>query len=557
MTLAELAQRYWDLSIGSSPLWANLLADHRFDDQVADHTEEGQARLAADITAVANEAEDIDVAGLSRDDRITRAVLLFEARNAVDRLHGRHDEFAVDPHMGLHVEYLSTVSQMQAAEPEHADAFIAKYDKMGSVFDAAVQRLQAGIRNGRTPPAVSVQRSLRQLDDYLDSPIGSDPFLQVQPPAMFTSDQVVRWRDQLADRVYRVIRPAYERYRDALRGEVAAAARPQEKSGVGWLPDGEELYAAAVRTYTSLPLTADEIHCIGKDDITRLEDEYRQLGSAVLTASKVADMYTELRDDPELRFSTAEEVKAAAEGSLARAEAAAPQWFGRLPQAHCVVEPIPSVTAPEATIAYYLPPAADGSRPGTYFINLYQPETRTRFEAESLAFHESVPGHHLQLAIAQEMERLPEFRKHALVTVYVEGWGLYTERLADEMTLYSSDTARLGMLSFDSWRACRLVVDTGLHTKGWSRQQAIDYMRDNSPQALNNIENEVDRYIGWPGQALAYKIGQREIFRLRENARRRMGSRFDVKAFHDTVLQPGPVPLQVLGELVDEWVLSA
>lgn len=557
MTLAELAQRYWDLSIGSSPLWANLLADHRFDDQVEDHTEEGQARLAADITAVADEAEDIDAAGLTRDDRTTREVLLFEARNAVDRLQGRHDEFAVDPHRGLHVAYLSTVPQMQATEPEHADAFIAKYDKMGRVFDAAVQRLQAGIRNGRTPPAVSVQRSLRQLDDYLDSPIGSDPFLQVQPPSMFTSDQVVRWRDQLADRVYRVIRPAYERYRHALRGEVAAAARPQEESGVGWLPDGEELYAAAIRTYTSLPLTADEIHCIGKDDITRLEDEYRQLGSAVLTASNVADMYTELRDHPELRFSTAGEVKAAAEGSLARAETAAPHWFGRLPQAPCVVEPIPAVMAPEATIAYYLPPAADGSRPGTYFINLYQPETRTRFEAEALAFHESVPGHHLQLAIAQEMERLPEFRKHALVTVYVEGWGLYTERLADEMALYSSDTARLGMLSFDSWRACRLVVDTGLHAKGWSRQQAIDYMRDNSPQALNNIENEVDRYIGWPGQALAYKIGQREIFRLRENARRRMGRRFDVKAFHDTVLQPGPVPLQVLGELVDEWVRSA
>ena len=230
-------------------------------------------------------------------------------------------------------------------------------------------------------------------------------------------------------------------------------------------------------------------------------------------------------------------------------------WFGRLPQADCVVQEIPDVGAEESPIAYYLAPAADGSRPGVYFVNTLHPETRTRFEYEALAYHESIPGHHLQLAIAQEVD-VPEFRKNALVTVYVEGWGLSTERLADEMGLYSGDLQRLGILSFDSWRAGRLVVDTGMHAFGWSRQKAIDFLLDNSPQAPNNIENEVDRYIGWPAQALAYKIGQRELFRLRNQARDRLGDRFDIKAFHDTVLEPGPVPLGLLGDLVDEWTAT-
>jgi uncharacterized protein (DUF885 family) len=214
---------------------------------------------------------------------------------------------------------------------------------------------------------------------------------------------------------------------------------------------------------------------------------------------------------------------------------------------------IPGAGAADAPLGFYLPPATDGSRPGTYFVNTTEPTTRTRYESEALAFHESIPGHHLQLAIAQELENVPEFRKHALVNVYVEGWGLYAERLADEMGLYSGDVARLGILSFDSWRAGRLVVDTGIHALGWSRQEAVDWMAANSPQALNNVANEIDRYIGWPGQALSYKIGQRELLRLRAEAQSAMGGRFDIRGFHDVVLGSGPVPIPVLQELVTTW----
>jgi uncharacterized protein (DUF885 family) len=217
------------------------------------------------------------------------------------------------------------------------------------------------------------------------------------------------------------------------------------------------------------------------------------------------------------------------------------------------VAEVPGAGARDAPIAYYLPPAIDGSRPGSYFVNTNEPTTRTRYESEALAFHESIPGHHLQVAIAQELEGIPEFRKHALVTVYVEGWGLYTERLADEMGLYSGPIERMGMLSFDSWRAGRLVVDTGIHALGWSKQEAIDFLVENSPQALNNIENEVERYIGMPGQALAYMIGRREIMKLRADAKRVMGAGFDIQGFHDTVLGSGPVPLRILRSLVEDW----
>ena len=213
--------------------------------------------------------------------------------------------------------------------------------------------------------------------------------------------------------------------------------------------------------------------------------------------------------------------------------------------------------APYSTIAYYRGPSADGKRPGYYMVNTYLPETRPRYEAEALAFHESVPGHHLQIAIAQELTGIPEFRKHLGVTAYVEGWALYTERLADEMGLYSSDTDRLGKLSFDAWRSCRLVVDTGLHAKGWSRQQAIEYMTQNTLLAPNNIVNEVDRYINTPGQALAYKLGQLEILKLRDEAKRRLGQRFDIKAFHDAVLGNGAVSLPVLREQIEAYIVAA
>jgi uncharacterized protein (DUF885 family) len=551
--LAALSDRFWDIAMANSPMWASLLGDHRFDAEVEDLSREHEDELIEQLDGLVVSATALDPATLDRDDRITRRVLVFEAEGILGSMRSRTAEFLVDPMLGLHMDIIQVVPQLRATTDDHAWAFVEKASKIGRQFDQAMERHRQGVTNGRTPPRISVEKVIGQLDAFSELRVADNPFLQIGLPETWNDLQRVRWKRAMEEQVAEVVNPAFARYRDAVAADILPAARPPERSGVCWLPDGEEIYRRAVKRYTSLDLDPLEIHRIGIDEITSLEEEYRGLGAKVLDTDDVPVIYDRLRNDPELRFSTGEEVHRAAQGALARAREAIPNWFGRLPEAPCVVQPIPDVGAADATLAYYFPPSEDGSRPGIYFINLSEPTTRTRFESETLAFHESIPGHHLQIAIAQELEGVPQFRRHGNTTVYIEGWGLYTERLADEMGLYSGDLQRMGILSFDSWRAGRLVVDTGLHALGWSRQQAIDYLVDNSPQARNNIVNEVDRYIGYTGQALAYKMGQRELLRLRAEAKTTMGLGFDIRGFHDAVLENGPVPLDVLGDLVREW----
>jgi len=536
----------------ASPIWASLLGDHRFDAEVEDLSRETEDALTTELDGIVAEASSIDPGTLDEDDRITRHVLQFEAGSQAGALRSRMAEFLVDPMLGVHMDVIQGVSQLRAGTREHAADFITKASKTGRLFDQALERHSQGVANGRTPARVGMEKVVKQLDAYVASPLEADAFMQITLPEDMGEDEVEQWRADMFEQVREVVRPAFARYREGIVDGILPYARPPEKSGVCWLPDGGEVYERAVRRYTSLDLDPRDVHQIGLDEIASLEDEYQALGDRVLGTTDVQEIYERLRNDPDLRFDTADEVHQAAESALARAREAIPDWFGRLPEAPCMVQPIPDIGAADATLAYYFPPADDGSRPGIFFINLTDPETRTRYESECLAFHESIPGHHLQIAIAQELDGVPTFRRNGLVTVFAEGWGLYTERLSDEMGLYSGDLERMGILSFDSWRACRLVVDTGMHALGWSRQQAIDYMMDNSPQAPNNIINEVDRYIGFVGQALAYKIGQRELFRLRDEAKRALGSKFDIKAYHDAVLENGPVPLDLLGDLVRE-----
>jgi uncharacterized protein (DUF885 family) len=549
-----LARDYWDYALRTSPTEALLLGDHRFDDQMERMSRGAEDEQIARFQEFATSAEAIPTTDLSPDEAVTRGVLIEEASGRADELLSRSAEYDVSPSWGLHIALPQLATQIPLTEPEHAEALVIKWSRLGATFEDMIHRLRQGLAKDRTPPLTSVEKTVAQIDHYLTTDISEDPFLNVPPPPQFTEEQVTTWRDRLARQIRDVIRPAYERYRHELVSEVLPRARPEDATGVRWLPDGEEVYARAIRRHTSLDLTPMEIHRIGLEQIARLEDEYRELGAEVLGTSDLAGIYDKLRNDPSLRFETGSEVVAAAQNAMDRAQAAIPDWFGRLPQADCVMMEVPEAGAADAPIAFYLPPAVDGSRPGTYFVNTTDPTTRTRYESEALAFHESIPGHHLQVAIAQELEGIPEFRKHALVTVYVEGWGLYTERLADEMDLYSGPLERMGMLSFDSWRAGRLVVDTGIHGLGWSRQEAVDYLVQNTPQALNNIENEVERYIGLPGQALAYMIGRLEIMKLRDHAQKAMGGRFDIKNFHDAILGSGPVPLGLLRNLVESWV---
>jgi uncharacterized protein (DUF885 family) len=349
-------------------------------------------------------------------------------------------------------------------------------------------------------------------------------------------------------------RPAFARQRDLLRGQILPRARDEAHAGISNVPGGAACYARLIEIHTSLALSAEEIHRVGLEELARIKAEIARVGEEAFGTSALPEIRRRLRGEPASYFRTRDEILAAARGALARAQAAEPRFLGTLPRTPCAVKPIEPFEEKDAPIAYYRPAAIDGTRPGAYYVNTFEPETRARFEVEALAFHESVPGHHIQIAIAQELTGMPEFRKHAGVTAFVEGWGLYAEGLADELGLYSSALERLGRLNFDAWRALRLVVDTGIHAMGWSRSRAIAFMMDNAVLAENNVVNEVDRYIAWPGQALAYKIGEREIRRLRADAERRLGPRFDLRAFHDVVLGGGAVSLPVLRDEVEGWV---
>jgi uncharacterized protein (DUF885 family) len=335
-------------------------------------------------------------------------------------------------------------------------------------------------------------------------------------------------------------------YRDLLRDEVLPVAPPDEHCGLSWLADGEDAYARALRFFTTTDKTAQQIHEIGLAQVEQLAEEYRALGPEVVGTDDLEQIFTALRTDPKLHFETADQLVEQSKVAMQRAWASLDDWFEVLPQAPCAVEGVTT-----GAKAYYFPPANDGSRGGTFFINVEDPAAWGIFELESLAFHEGIPGHHLQLAIAAELpESVPEIRKYSESAAYAEGWGLYSERLADEMGLYSSPTDRMGMLSADSLRACRLVVDTGIHALGWGRQQAIDYMVANSPMTERIVRPEIDRYICSPGQATSYMIGRLEIQRMRREAEERQGSSFDVRKFHSAVLDSGALPLGVLDEVV-------
>lgn len=554
--LRDLADRYWEARLETSPLFATFLGDHRYDDRVDDLSEAGDADQRRRWTELLDEVRDLDRAGFDETDQVTHRLLAQELADNITGIDTRLAELASDQMQGVHAGLLTTAGQLRAAEPEHAAMAVVRVERLGTMLDQAVERFRAGLAAGRTPARICITRSLNQVDGYLASPVEQDPFANLAGPPDW--DGEAAWRVELAAAVTGHLRPAFERYRAALADDLLPVARDDEHPGLHWLDDGPELYRTLIRLHTGLDLTAEELHEIGRHEVLEvLPAQFREVGRRAFGTDDLGEIFHHLLDDPELRYRDGDEILAHATHCLEAATAAMGDWFGIVPQAPCVLTPIPDYLAADAPAAYYTPPAPDGSRPGEYHVNLHSPTTTGRAETASIAFHEAIPGHHLQLAIAAERTDLPSFRRLSWGhTAYVEGWALYTERLAEEMGLYETDLDRLGMLASDAWRACRLVVDTGLHAMGWSRQEAIDFMVAHAPVGRDEIETEIDRYIGMPGQALAYKVGQREILRLRAEAEARLGDRFSLPGFHDVVLGAATVSLPVLAERVASWAGS-
>jgi uncharacterized protein (DUF885 family) len=553
--LAQICEEYWEGTLKASPTTATAIGDHRYDALLEDISPAGfeQERRRLEVTLA--RVRTVPEAGLTPAERVTRAALIGELENGIAGIECHLEDWVVDPLGGPQVAFMNLPDVTTIRTPRHASDFVLRCRAMGPYLDQHVANLERGLAAGRAPAVDHVRKVVDQLDALIAQPI--ERWALHRPleakRADWPAGAEATFRADLTAALVDVVRPAFIRYREFLSRDVGPRARTQEKAGLAFLPGGPECYRRQIRIQTSLERSPEEIHAIGLQQVARFRADLSELGRRALGTGDIATIQKTLRGDTAMHFRTAAEVEAKAAEALVRASAAMPKWFGILPRARCEVKVMGMHEAPHSTVAYYREPATDGSRPGYYMINTYQPGTRPRYEAEALAFHEAIPGHHLQIAIAQELSGVPEFRRHQGTTAFVEGWALYTERLADEMGLYSGDLDRIGMLSYDAWRSCRLVVDTGLHAMGWSRQQAIDYMLENSVLAENNIVNEVDRYLTWPGQALAYKLGQLEILRLREEGRRRLGARFDIKGFHDAVLRNGAVALPVLGEQVEAY----
>ena len=607
--LASLCRDVWDWSLADDPLWATYVGDPRHNGELPNLSDRARQNDVEDLDLFLQRARELDRLQLAALDR--EALDFIVGRLEAERsLKSLKLGWTVDPMHGPLVSLLNVVEVQPVRTARDREAVVQRWADVAGYMREAGSNLSSGAVEGYVSNATAFKKQLEHLDaflatDPLDSPLvtlatGGGRWVEMPKDgnlARVAHDELGDSRKQrdlalinlhLADKervakgtrllipaaadplepaergkflsdvlgtVEHTVYPAVASYRDTVAALVGRA-RPDETPGLAGLRGGEEIYKTLMAYHTSLPRAECDpaaVHEYGLSEVARIRAEMAQIGQRAFGLSDVAAIQDKLRNDPAMHFQTGDEVLAKAESSLKRAQSRLHGFFGLRPAARCVVRPIPAHEAANSTVAYYEAPEANGERPGIYYVNTSAPETRTRYEAEVLAFHEAVPGHHLQIAIAQELEGLPLCVRHGGWTAFAEGWALYTERLADEMGLYSGDVDRLGMLSFDAWRASRLVVDTGLHSMGWSRAQAIQYLTENTLLAPNNIENEVDRYIAWPGQALAYKLGCKEIMALRDEARTALGARFSYPDFHDEVLRHGALPLGILESVVDRW----
>lgn len=535
---AALADELLDVLGSSMPLEATFVGIPGHDAELPDPSEAGHARIrerAADVLARARASVD--------PDRVTLGVVVQQAEAVLTQLDARVVEFTLAaPMFAIGISHLSFLPQLTPSGDQAEEDYLTRLAALPAFYAALAQRQLDGLRAGRTP----VDRNARNAVAFLDRYLAQDE-LFAQP---LTAGRGER-RDRL---VAEAVRPALTRYREFLATDVVGRGRPDDRPGLCRLEDGAAHYAALARMHTTTSHTPEELHELGLDVLAGLEAEYAEIGAREFGLTDPAEVRRRLRTSASLRWRDAEEMLEVARAAVARATAAAPEWFHRVPRAECVVRAVPAADAPVAAPAYYLPAALDGSRPGIYFTNTHEVHKRDRFIAETVAFHEAVPGHHFEVSLAQELTDLPLLRRIAPVTAYGEGWGLYSERLADEMGLFSSDLMRLGMVAEDSVRAARLVVDTGLHALGWTRSQCVEFLRKHTVLSEVEVQSETDRYIECPGQALAYMTRRLEILRLRRFAAEALGERFSLRDFHGVVLGGGPLPLSVLEEVVRAWV---
>ena len=553
--LMQLSNDFFQNSLDSSPTSAIMRGHKTYFDKLEELTDETFSEENKVVDEFISRLGKIDQVTLSDREKVTYGMLDFALSSNKDSLLDRSWEFGagVSGFTGFLIDYNQ---QMFVPDIESADMLLKRLELYKRLFTqiAAVQKV--GLDNNRVATERNLLRTIDQLENYLSSAIDQDPLLLVNFSPEISDSQISEWKEKAKKIIESNIRPTVLTYMEQLKLEHLPNGRPDEKSGIMWIEGGEETYLRALRKYTGYKdITVEEVHQVGLSEIDRLKKEFFEIGEGVFPGVITPEeVLHKMQTDPSMRYESKEQMLQLAVDTIERAYKPLGEWFTVFPKSPCKVLPVPAASEQHAPPAYYYPPLPDGSRDGTYFLNTYKAETKSIFEAESVAFHEAIPGHHLDRTIAVELQDVPDFQKYVASTAFVEGWGLYSEQLANEMGLYSNDVQQLGRLGNDAWRACRLVLDTGMHGMGWSREKAIEFFKANSPIEEINAEIETDRYIAWPGQACSYKMGQLKIEELRRKAEKELGDKFDIRYFHDEVLCDGGITLPILENKIDTFI---
>jgi len=554
--LKALFDAEWEHTMETSPTWASELGDRRWNDRWPDVSLAALERENAHQQQVLTQLAAIRREALSPADRLNYDMFRVQYETELESYHFGRQYIPLDQRGGIQTaDELGDALRFETVK-DYED-WIARLRGFGVYMDQTIALMREGMRRGLVQPKVTMQRLPGQIDKQLVPAPEQNPFFKPleHMAASIGDEDRARLTASAKEAITGSVRPAFVRFQRFFLVEYFPACL----DGIGawrW-PDGEATYSFLARMFTTTTLTPKEIHEIGLREVVRIRGEMEKVKVQAGFAGTLPEFFEFLRHDPRFYCANEQQLLSEYRATAKRIDPTLVKLFRTLPRIPYGVEPVPARTAPDTSAAYYRPLAADGSRAGTFFVNTYQPGTRPRWEMMTLTLHESVPGHHLQIALAQEQGALPRFRQHAHYTAYIEGWGLYAESLGEELGLYDDPYSKFGELTFEMWRAVRLVVDTGMHAFHWDRDRAIAYFRENAPRSELDIVNEVDRYISWPGQALAYKIGQLKIKELRARAQQQLGAGFDVKEFHDVVLSGGSMPLSLLEQRVDEWLKTA
>jgi prolyl oligopeptidase len=550
-----LLDEHWEWSVANNPVMASMLGDRRYNTEWGDNSTAATRQQHEERRDMLRRAYAIDRTALSDEDQLNYELFRRQLQDDVDA-HVFQRHLMPFSHRGGIQNLDNLTNRLRLASVQDYDDWLVRLGKVDDLIDTTIELAEEGRKSGRMPPKILMQRIPDQLALQVVEFASESPMFRAfeSIPDSISASERERLRSAASEIIEDEILPAYRKLDKYFNTRYLPAAR--DSVGLSALDNGSAWYEHLTRSFTTTRMSPDDIHRLGLEEVKRIRGEMQEIIEQVGFDGSFAEFLTFLRTDPQFYYDTPEALYEAYLATSKRIDPELVNLFGKLPRMPYGVKPIPDSIAPDTTTAYYSRPAADGSRAGIYWVNLYRPEVRPKYEIEVLSVHEAMPGHHLQIALQQELGDMPNFRRFLGFTAFVEGWGLYSERLGYDLGLYQDPYSRFGQLTYDMWRAVRLVVDTGMHYKGWTRQQAIDFFKDNAAKAEHDIVNEIDRYIGNPGQALAYKIGQLKILSLRERAERQLGDTFDIRAFHDELLGAGALPLDLLEQRMDKWLTA-